>query len=122
MDHNKRVGKQRLRRRYRVRKRLKGTAEKPRLSVARSLRNISVQVIDDISGKTLAAASSADKELGGSLKYGGNKDAAEAVGRAIAERAIKLGVQEVCFDRGASKYHGRVAALAEAARAGGLKF
>lgn len=122
MDHNKAIGKQRTRRRYRVRKSLRGTAERPRLCVTRSHRNISVQVIDDIAGKTLASASTADKELSKSLKYGGNADAAQAVGKAIAERANQLGVTQVCFDRGMCKYHGRVAALADAAREAGLKF
>lgn len=122
MDHSKSVGRLRQRRRYRVRKRLHGTAARPRLSVSRSHRNISAQVIDDIEGKTLVAASSADKELAKQLKYGGNKDSAELVGKALAERAVKAGIKQICFDRGTCKYHGRVAALAEAARTGGLEF
>jgi len=122
MDHSKAIGKQRQRRGFRVRKRLRGTPERPRLCVSRSHRNISVQVIDDLSGKTLASASTVDKNLSKQLKYGGNRDAAEVVGKAIAEQAAKVGVTQVCFDRGPSKYHGRVAALAEAARASGLKF
>ncbi len=122
MDHSKAIGKQRQRRGFRVRKRLRGTPERPRLCVSRSHRNITVQVIDDLSGKTLVSASTADKNISKQLKYGGNKNAAEVVGKAIAEQAAKAGVTQVCFDRGPSKYHGRVAALAEAARAGGLKF
>ena len=122
MDHNKAIGKQRKRRSYRVRKRLRGTSQRPRLCVTRSHRNISAQLIDDIAGKTLASASSADKELAKSLKYGGNATAAESIGKAIAERASKAGISEVCFDRGSNKYHGRVAALAAAAREAGLKF
>ena len=122
MEHNKLIGKQRQRRRYRVRKRTRGSSERPRLCVSRSLRNITAQVIDDLSGKTLASASTADKELAKAVKYGGNKVAAEVVGKAIAERANKAGVTKVCFDRGSSKYHGRVAALAEAARSAGLEF
>jgi len=122
MDHHKATGKQRQRRRYRVRKRLNGTPERPRLCVSRSHRNISVQVIDDLSGKTIVSASTANKALAKGIKYGGNAGAAEAIGKAIAERAIEAGVSQVCFDRGGSKYHGRVAALAEAARAAGLKF
>jgi large subunit ribosomal protein L18 len=122
MDHNKATGKQRQRRRFRVRKSLRGTAERPRLCVTRSHRNISAQVIDDITGKTLVSASTADKSLASELKYGGNKGAAEAVGKAVAERAAEAGVSQVCFDRGGSKYHGRVSALAEAARAAGLSF
>jgi large subunit ribosomal protein L18 len=92
------------------------------LSVSRTLRNISAQLIDDTIGKTLASASTADKDLSKKFKYGGNKSAAEAIGKAIAERAKSAGVTKVCFDRGACKYHGRVAALADAARAGGLEF
>ncbi|MEM8944298.1 MAG: 50S ribosomal protein L18 [Planctomycetota bacterium] len=122
MDHHKAVGKQRTRRRYRVRKRLRGTPERPRLTVSRSHRNISVQVIDDIAGKTLASASTSDKDLAKSVKYGGNAEAAQAVGKAIAERASQAGIKEVCFDRGLCKYHGRVAALADAAREAGLSF
>lgn len=122
MDHHKAIGKQRQRRTFRVRKRVRGTAERPRLCVTRTLRNISAQVIDDIAGVTLASASTSDKALAKSLKYGGNAEAAQAVGKAIAEKASAKGVTEVCFDRGSCKYHGRVAALAEAARAAGLQF
>ena len=122
MEHSKTIGRQRQRRVYRVRKRLRGTSEKPRLSVHRSHRNISVQVIDDLEGKTLVAASSNDKELSSQLKYGGNKESAEMVGRVLAERAIQAGIKKVCFDRGNCKYHGRVAALADAAREVGLEF
>ncbi|MGL4513687.1 MAG: 50S ribosomal protein L18 [Lacipirellulaceae bacterium] len=113
------LNRQRLRRKYRVRKRLSGTPERPRLSVTRSHQNISVQVIDDLAGKTLVAASTLEKGIGG---YGGNKDAAALVGKAIAERAVAAGVKKVCFDRGPYKYHGRVAALADAAREAGLEF
>jgi len=122
MDHHKALGKQRQRRKFRVRKRLRGTAERPRLSVSRSHRNIFAQLIDDLSGVTLASASTADKDLLGKVKYGGNCSAAEIVGKAIAEKATAKGLTRVCFDRGGSRYHGRVAALAEAARAGGLEF
>lgn len=122
MDHRKALGKQRQRRVYRVRKRIQGTPERPRLCVKRTLRNISAQLIDDIAGVTLASASTQDKTLGKSLKYGGNSEAAQAVGKLIAERAAAKGVTQVCFDRGSCKYHGRVAALANAAREGGLQF
>ncbi len=122
MDHHKAVGKQRQRRTYRVRKRVRGTAERPRLCVTRTLRNISAQIIDDIAGVTLASASTAEKALAKKIKYGGNSTAAEAIGKAIAEKATAKGVTEVCFDRGSSKYHGRVAALAKAAREAGLQF
>jgi large subunit ribosomal protein L18 len=95
---------------------------KPRLSIFRSGKHVYAQVIDDLQGRTLAAASSLDKELRGSLKTGANTDAATAVGRAVAERAVKAGVSQVVFDRGGYFYHGRVKALAEAAREAGLKF
>jgi large subunit ribosomal protein L18 len=122
MEHAKALNRQRERRKFRVRKHLRGTAERPRLTVCRTLRNITAQVVDDESGKTLASASTQDKGLSKSIKYGGNKSAAEAIGKAIAERATAAGVKQVRFDRGSCKYHGRVAALAEAARAAGLEF
>jgi large subunit ribosomal protein L18 len=122
MDHSKQLVKQRRRRAFRVRKRIRGTPERPRLSVIRSHKHISAQIVDDLAGQTLAAASSLDKKLSGKLKSGGNQTAAEAVGKAIAERAVAAGIKAVCFDRGAYRYHGRVAALAKAAREGGLNF
>jgi large subunit ribosomal protein L18 len=122
MEHNKALNRQRQRRKFRVRKRLRGDAERPRLTVHRTLRNISAQVVDDELGKTLASASTQDGQLSADLKYGGNKSAAEAVGKAIAARAAAAGVTQVRFDRGSCKFHGRVAALAEAARAAGLQF
>jgi large subunit ribosomal protein L18 len=113
----------RLRRRKRVRSRLKRKSNgQPRLSVFRSNKNIYVQVIDDASGETLVAASSLDKELRPSLKGGWGKEAASAVGKLVAERASAKGLTEVVFDRGSYLYHGRVKALADAAREGGLKF
>lgn len=120
MDHHRQIQRQRQRRTHRVRKRLRGSAERPRLSVFRSLQHTYAQVINDQTGTTLAAASSREKDL--QLKYGGNKSAAQAVGKAIAERALAAGVKQVMFDRGACQYHGRVAALADAARAAGLSF
>jgi large subunit ribosomal protein L18 len=109
----------RLRRHTRVRKKVRGTTERPRLAVFRSNRHISAQVIDDRAGRTLAAASTYEADLrSGST---GNKDAAEAVGRLVAERARANGVSKVVFDRGGFLYHGRVAAVAEAARAAGLE-
>jgi large subunit ribosomal protein L18 len=122
MEHSRKLLRLRQRRAFRVRKRVRGTTERPRLSVVRSHKHIAVQVIDDESGKTLVAASSQDKQLSGKLKSGGNSDAAQAVGKAIAERAIAAGIKAVCFDRGPYRYHGRVAALADAAREGGLSF
>lgn len=111
--------KNRQKRHLRVRKHISGTAEKPRLNVFRSLSNIYAQVIDDAKGVTLVAASSKDKDFSG---YGGNIEAAKKVGEAIAKRALEKGIGEVVFDRGGYIYHGRVAALAEAAREAGLKF
>jgi large subunit ribosomal protein L18 len=122
MEHSKQLVQQRRRRAFRVRKRVRGTPARPRLSVARSHKHISAQIVDDEAGKTLAAASSLDKKLSGKLKSGGNQDAAQAVGKAIAERAIAAGIKAVCFDRGPYRYHGRIAALANAAREGGLSF
>lgn len=95
---------------------------RPRLSVFRSSLHIYVQIIDDVNGNTLAAASTMDKELKGKLKTGANIDAAKAVGKLIAERAVSKGIKEVVFDRGGYIYHGRVKALADAAREGGLAF
>ena len=117
MDHNKFVGRQRRRRRFRVRKRLKGTADRPRLSVQRTHKHFYCQLIDDEAGKTIAAASTLDKDLRGQLKNGGNKDGAIAVGKAVADKASAAGIKTMCFDRGQYKYHGRVAALADAVRA-----
>ncbi|MBR1805757.1 MAG: 50S ribosomal protein L18 [Selenomonadaceae bacterium] len=111
--------KLRQKRHMRVRNHLHGTAERPRLNVFRSLKHIYAQVIDDEKGTTLAAASSLDKDFQG---YGGNIAAAKAVGAAIAKKALEKGISEVVFDRGGYIYHGRVAALAQAARDGGLKF
>ncbi|GHU49460.1 50S ribosomal protein L18 [Clostridia bacterium] len=112
----------RLMRHRRVRKNLHGTPEKPRLCVFRSLKNISVQVIDDVSGITIAAASTLDKDIKGELTSGGNKTAAKVVGEAIAKKALAKGVNEVAFDRGGFLYHGRVKELADGAREAGLKF
>ena len=112
----------RLRRHVRVRKKVNGTPERPRLSVYRSEHHIYAQVIDDTQGRTVAAASTIDKELRGKVGYGGNVAAAKQVGQLIAERAKAAGIQKVVFDRGGFNYHGRVAALADAAREGGLEF
>jgi large subunit ribosomal protein L18 len=106
----------------RVRPRVEGTTERPRLCVYRSLGHIYAQVIDDRAGKTLVSASSVDKETKKNLKGGGNIAAAKVIGKAIAERAKAAGVVKVVFDRGGYKYHGRVKALADAAREAGLQF
>ena len=110
---------QRLKRHNRVRAKISGTPEMPRLNVFRSEANIYAQVIDDVNGVTLASASSLDKAIEG---YGGNIAAATAVGKLVAERAKAKGIETVVFDRGGYLYHGRVKALAEGAREGGLKF
>ncbi len=109
-------------RRGRYRSRMSGTAQRPRLAVYRSLGHIYVQAIDDASGVTLVAASSVDKEIRKGLKGGGNVAAAKLVGKAIAERLKEKGLEQVIFDRGGYLYHGRVKALADAAREHGLKF
>jgi large subunit ribosomal protein L18 len=111
------------RRKRRVRGELwENAGGRPRLSVHRSSRHIYAQVIDDAQGRTLAAASSLEKEMKGKLKTGADKAAATAVGKLLAERAVGAGLSEVVFDRGAYRYHGRIKALADGAREGGLKF
>jgi large subunit ribosomal protein L18 len=115
--------KQFIRRKARVRRTLKvRSAGRPRLSVHRSSKHIYAQVIDDAAGKTLAAASSMEKDMRSKLKTGADKAAAAVVGKLVAERAIKAGVKDVVFDRGGYLFHGRVKALADAAREGGLNF
>ena len=109
----------RLKRHKRVRAKISGTAERPRLAVYRSNANISAQIIDDVAGVTLVAASTLEKTFEG---IGSNKAAARIVGKTLAERAAKKGITEVVFDRGGYLYHGRVSELAEGAREGGLKF
>jgi len=108
--------------RVRIRKKIRGTAERPRLAVYRSQGHIYAQVIDDDAGATLCAASSLDKDVRSKFKRGGNVEAAKEVGTLIASRASQKGVAAVVFDRGGFQYHGRVRALADAARGGGLKF
>lgn len=120
MDHQRAKRKQQQRRRYRVRSRIRGTADRPRLSVFRSNLHTYAQLIDDEKGVTLASASSAGKDAG--IAYGGNKAAAVVIGKKIAEAAKSKGITMAAFDRGHYKYHGRVKALADAAREAGLKF
>ena len=120
MDIQKQKQVRRSRRRTGIRKRVQGTPERPRLCVYRSLNHVYAQVIDDLAGKTLVAASTRDK--GFKADSTGNVAAAEAVGTAIAEKAKAAGVSSVIFDRGGFRYHGRVKALADAARKGGLQF
>ena len=114
--------KARKKRHNRVRKKVVGTPEKPRLNVFRSVNQIYAQLIDDYAGKTITCASSLDKELKGKIKSGGNIDAAKVVGKLVAKRASEKGLRKIVFDRGGYLYHGRVKALADAAREGGLEF
>ena len=119
MISKKQFGRRTRRNRYKLKQRANG---KPRLSVFRSSKHVYAQVIDDVSGRTLAAASTNEKDLREALKTGATVEAATAVGKSIAERAGKAGVSDVVCDRGGYNYHGRIKALAEAAREGGLKF
>lgn len=112
----------RKRKHVRVRKKISGTAERPRLCVYRSLKHIYAQIIDDESGRTLVAASTLDEALRGKLDYTGNKNAAREVGKLIGQKAIEKGIKSVVFDRGGYLYHGRVQELADGAREAGLEF
>ncbi len=122
MDKQKEKWKKRTRRHHRVRRTVQGTLERPRLSVYRSLSHIYAQIIDDVEGKTLVASSTRDKEVQAQAAYGGNCGAAKQVGEDLAAKALDAGIQKVVFDRGGQKYHGRIKALADAAREKGLKF
>lgn len=122
MNQKKRIAVGKARRKFHVRSTLSGNQSRPRLSVNRSSKHISAQVIDDTQGRTLAAASSTAKALAGDLSGKTKSERAAVIGREIARKALAAGVQAVVFDRGAARYHGRVKALAEAAREGGLKF
>ncbi len=121
-DHQKEKQQKRERRKRRRRKKIFGTPERPRLSVYRSLKHIYCQVIDDLKQETLVAASSNDTEIRDDIEFGGNREAAEIVGEKLAERALEEGIEKVAFDIGPYAYHGRVKALAEAAREAGLDF
>ena len=122
MKIEKRIRTQRQVRAWRVRKRIRGTSERPRLTVFRSNKHIYAQIIDDHAGQSLVAASSAETEVCAKDENGGNKAAALKVGKALAKRAMEKGIRRVAFDRGRYRYHGRIAALADAARDGGLEF
>jgi large subunit ribosomal protein L18 len=122
MDQQKAKKRRQLRRRQHVRRNITGTSERPRLSVFRSSKHIYAQLIDDLKGVTLAATSSRAAEVVKAVAYGGNIKAAKAVGKQIAEVAKSKGIAKAAFDRGHYRYHGRVKALAEAAREGGLQF
>lgn len=122
MDLNKLKAARRRRRKFHIRKRLRGTTERPRLTVTRSLRHIYAQVIDDTRGATIASASSDHKDLRDQVgNDGGNKKGAEAVGAALAQKLKGMGVTKICFDRNGYRYHGRVAALADAVRKEGIE-
>ena len=112
----------RLRKHKRIRSKISGTAQRPRLCVFRSLSNIYAQIIDDENQNTLVSASTLDSVVKGKIAFGGNKDAAAEVGKLVAQRALEKGIDSVVFDRGGYIYHGRVSSLAEAAREAGLKF
>lgn len=114
--------KGRIRRKLRIRRKISGTPERPRLCVYRSLKHMYAQIIDDTQGHTLVSASTLDKELRGKLKSTGNVEAAREVGRLIAKRALEKGIKKVVFDRNGFLYHGRVKAVAEGAREMGLEF
>lgn len=122
MDQQKTKHRRQLRRRRHVRRNLIGNAERPRLTVFRSSKHIYAQLIDDLKGITLATVSSRTKEVLTGLPYGGNIKAAQTVGKKLAEVAIAKGITKAAFDRGHYRYHGRVKALADAAREGGLQF
>lgn len=122
MEKTKAIRKARMRRHVRVRKRVRGMPERPRLTVFRSLRNIYAQIVDDSEGKTMCSASSLSKEVGSQGGRGPKVGLSREVGKAIAEKALKKGIKKVVFDKGGYRYHGRVKALAEAAREAGLEF
>lgn len=122
MGDRRERGKARQRRHRRVRKRVSGTSERPRLNVFRSIYHIYAQVIDDVAGCTLVAASSIDHELRDEVKGLKRSEQADLVGKALAQRALEKGIKKVVFDSGGYKYHGRVKALADGAREGGLDF
>lgn len=122
MDHQKSKQRRQLRRRHHVRRNIVGTSERPRMSVFRSSKHIYAQLIDDLNGVTLASVSSLAKDVQAGSAYGGNIKAAVVVGKKLAETAKAKGINKAAFDRGHYRYHGRVKALADAAREGGLQF
>jgi large subunit ribosomal protein L18 len=122
MDAQKLKRRRQLRRRRHVRKHVRGTSERPRLTVFRSSKHIYAQLVNDLDGVTVAEASTRGKDVKGSLKYGGNKAAATAVGKKLAETAKAQGITRAAFDRGHYRYHGRIKALADGAREAGLQF
>ncbi len=121
MDRREKIAA-RLKRKKRIRKKISGTAERPRLCVFKSLKNMYAQIVDDATGKVVTGVSTLTGEVKGEVKYGGNAGSAKKVGETIAKKALGMGIKEVVFDRNGFKYHGRVKALAEGAREGGLIF
>jgi large subunit ribosomal protein L18 len=121
MDRKEKI-EARLKRKKRIRKKVTGTAGRPRLCVFKSLKNTYVQIVDDASGKVITGVSTLSADVLGGIKYGGNAGSARKVGEAIAKKALGLGIKEIVFDRNGFKYHGRVKALADGAREGGLIF
>ncbi len=121
MDRKEKIAS-RLRRKKRIRKKITGTAARPRLCVFKSLKNMYAQIVDDATGKVITGVSTLSPDLKGSVTYGGNAGSAKKVGESIAKKAIDMGIKEIVFDRNGFKYHGRVKALAEGAREGGLIF
>jgi large subunit ribosomal protein L18 len=122
VNKQKEIGRQKQRRKFSVRNRVRGDAQRLRMCVFRSSTHVACQLIDDSTGQTLVSASTRDKDLRDQVKYGGNCEAAKLIGRTVAEKAIGAGIKSVRFDRGCYKYHGRLAALADAAREAGLSF
>ena len=122
MDHIKEKLRKRTRRHLRIRRKVNGNEDRPRLSVYRSLKHIYCQIINDIEGRTLLSVSTQTPEIRSQLSYGGNVKAAELVGKKVAEEALKIGITNVVFDKGGYKYHGRIKALAESARKNNLSF
>jgi large subunit ribosomal protein L18 len=122
MKLTQRIAKQRQNRRFRVRNRIRQTSTRPRLTVFRSNKHMYAQIVDDAAGQTRVSASTAETSVRGDSKFGGNTAAATKVGQTLAARALEKGIKQVVFDRAQYRYHGRVAALAEAARAAGLEF
>ncbi len=120
VNKQKEINQRRQRRRFHTRNKLRGDAQRPRMSIQRSLKHISCQLIDDLTGRTLLSVSTKDAALREQIKYGGNCEGAAAIGKVVAEKALEANIKGVRLDRGHSKYHGRVAALAGAAREAGL--
>ncbi len=121
MDRKEKI-EARLKRKKRIRKKVTGTAERPRLCVYKSLKNMYAQLVDDTTGKVITGVSTLTADVKGEIKYGGNAASAKKIGEAIAKKALDLGIKEILFDRNGFKYHGRVKALAEGAREAGLNF